>query len=109
MDAIQYPVTVQPFVPTPDNQDVPVTTVIVVKVDGDAAPVESSFTANGGTFNSSPVPVGSSGQITAKFVDKAGNVGPECTPARFENASDTTPPPAPADAVVIGAGQAVTV
>ena len=116
MDKIVFPAHVNPFVPTPTDTDVPAKTVLITRVNAlegengyPASTEEAVFETNGGDFNSNPVPPGSSGSVSACFIDKAGNRGPECPPAAFTNASDTTPPPAPDSPVTLGNGQTVTV
>lgn len=80
-------------------------TVLTYSEDGLTATV-LEVAGNGGSFDII-VADGSSGDVFSHYVDKAGNASPASPTARFENASDTTPPAAPAGAPVIGAGQTV--
>lgn len=97
---IKYPVTV----PAGAQADI-VTTRVTTTVDG-ADPVSVDFAGNGGTTNIT-VPDGSSGSVYAHYIDRAGNVSASSPAATFTNASDTTPPDAPAGAPTLGAGESV--
>lgn len=97
---IKYPVTVDAGA-DPDIDK----TVLTYNEDGQTATVLEN-NGNGGAFEI-VVNEGSSGDVFSHYVDRAGNASPASPTARFENASDTTPPAAPSGAPVLGAGQTV--
>jgi len=97
---IKYKVTV----PAGVQPDI-VTTRVTTQTDGEDAKLQE-LTGNGGTFDL-VVAEGSSGVVLAQYIDKAGNESKKSPPARWENAADTTPPDAPADAPSLSQGETV--
>lgn len=97
---IKYPVTV----PAGTQADIAKTRVTTTVDGSDPSTVEIS--GNGGSIDIT-VPDGSSGSVVAQYIDRAGNASANSPEARFENASDTTPPDAPAGAPTLGAGESV--
>lgn len=96
---IKYPVSVPAGGP-----DV-VKTIVKLHVDGQSdSTVE--IPSNGGDMFVT-VPEGSNGSVCASYADASGNVSPDSPEAVFTNASDTTPPAAPAGAPTLGAGDTV--
>ena len=104
---IAFLATVPPAVVEP-GKIAPVRTVLVAITEPDGTRHEKTYDGNGVTDQyTRGVPVGSSGIVTAYFVDAAGNKSKELDPGvPFENASDQTPPSAPG-ALTLGAGEEV--
>ena len=73
---------------------------------GSSTPVVVEIASNGGD-TSIVVPEGSDGEAWANYTDAAGNVSADSPKATWTNASDTQPPPAPAGAPTLGAGDTV--
>lgn len=96
---IKYPVSV----PT-GGPDV-VKTIVKLHVDGQPDSTVEIPSNGGDTFVT--VPEGSNGSVCASYADAAGNVSADSPEAVFTNASDTTPPAAPAGAPTLGAGDTV--
>jgi len=94
--AIKYPVSV------PAGAADVTKTVVTVHVEGQPDTTVELASNGGDTFI--VVPEGSNGSVCAAYVDGAGNKSPDSPEAPWTNASDTTPPAAPAGAPTLGAG-----
>lgn len=97
--AIKFPVSV-----AAGAADV-VKTILTVHVEGQ--PDSTVEIAGNGGNASIVVPQGSNGSVCAAYVDAAGNRSADSPEAPWVNASDTTPPAAPAGAPTLGAGDTV--
>lgn len=97
--SIKFPVSVPAGAP-----DV-VKTVVSFQVEG--ADVSTIEIAGNGGDTEIVVPEASNGEVWASYADAAGNVSPDSPHATWTNASDTTPPAAPAGAPTLGEGDTV--
>lgn len=98
-------VTMIKFIVTvpPGAQSDIVKTRVTSQVDGQPATLHD-LDGNGGSLDL-VVPEGSSGVVLAQYIDKAGNESKKSPEARWENASDQTPPEAPAGAPQLSLGE----
>lgn len=79
-----------------------VKTIVTVHVEGQPDATQELMSNGGDTFI--VVPEASNGSVCAAYVDAAGNRSADSPEAPWTNASDTTPPAAPAGAPTLGAG-----
>lgn len=98
--AIKFPVTM----PAATATDV-VQAAFKYQFDGQAE-VHVVETVAGGAFDL-VVPEGSAFEYWCTMTDRAGNESGDSARGRVESAADTTPPPSPADAPSLGAGESV--
>lgn len=97
--AIKFPVSV------PAGAADVVKTILKVHVEGQPD-TTVEIMGNGGATDI-VVPEGSNGSVCASYQDAAGNQSADSPEAPWTNASDTTPPAAPAGAPTLGAGDTV--
>lgn len=97
---IKFPVTVDAGTASDINK-----TRLTSTVAGETSVVQE-VDGNGASFEIT-VPEHSNGEVYSNYIDRAGNVSDDSPLALWVDASDTTPPAAPAGAPTLGAGESV--